>query len=93
MELKLLERVRYAALFSVSKLTLPVTGLDTPNHSATLTLGKPGVFHGVRTYILQSPVGQITGTHSISAGLDYPGVGPEHSFVSSKPLPSFPSKV
>lgn len=56
-------------------------GLDTPNHSATLTLGKPGVFHGVRTYILQSPVGQITGTHSISAGLDYPGVGPEHSFL------------
>lgn len=48
-------------------------GLDTPNHSATLALGSPGVFHGVKTYILQSPVGQITGTHSISAGLDYPG--------------------
>ena len=44
-------------------------------------MGKPGVLHGVRTYILQSPEGQILETHSISAGLDYPGVGPEHAWL------------
>lgn len=54
-------------------------GLDTDRHSATLTGGKPGVLHGVRTYILQSEEGQINDTHSVSAGLDYPGVGPELS--------------
>jgi len=54
-------------------------GVDTARHSATLTGGKPGVLHGVRTYILQSAEGQITDTHSVSAGLDYPGVGPELS--------------
>ena len=54
-------------------------GIDTNRHSATLTGGKPGVLHGVRTYILQSEEGQITDTHSVSAGLDYPGVGPELS--------------
>ncbi|KAK4548021.1 anthranilate synthase / indole-3-glycerol phosphate synthase [Oleoguttula mirabilis] len=54
-------------------------GVETSRHSATLTGGKPGVLHGVRTYILQSPEGQITDTHSVSAGLDYPGVGPELS--------------
>ncbi|RMY51310.1 hypothetical protein D0864_14419 [Hortaea werneckii] len=54
-------------------------GLDTARHSATLSGGKPGVLHGVRTYILQSPEGQVDETHSISAGLDYPGVGPELS--------------
>ncbi len=54
-------------------------GLDTNRHSATLSGGKPGVLHGVRTYILQSDEGQITDTHSVSAGLDYPGVGPELS--------------
>lgn len=58
-------------------------GLDTKKHSATLSKGKPGVFHGVRTFILQTPEGQITETHSISAGLDYPGVGPEHSFLKT----------
>ncbi|CCG80678.1 Tryptophan synthase [Taphrina deformans PYCC 5710] len=52
-------------------------GIDTDRHSATLTLGSKGVFHGVRTYILQDKEGQILDTHSISAGLDYPGVGPE----------------
>lgn len=52
-------------------------GIDTNRHSATLTLGSKGVFHGVRTYILQDKEGQILDTHSISAGLDYPGVGPE----------------
>ncbi|KAK3670307.1 anthranilate synthase / indole-3-glycerol phosphate synthase [Recurvomyces mirabilis] len=54
-------------------------GLDTDRHSATLSGGKPGVLHGVRTYILQNAEGQITDTHSVSAGLDYPGVGPELS--------------
>ncbi|EPT04100.1 hypothetical protein FOMPIDRAFT_1022172 [Fomitopsis schrenkii] len=56
-------------------------GLDGDHHSATLTKGVPGVFHGVRTYILQSSAGQIIETHSISAGLDYPGVGPEHAWL------------
>lgn len=54
-------------------------GIDTPRHSATLTAGSKGVLHGVRTYILQNEHGQIDETHSISAGLDYPGVGPELS--------------
>lgn len=52
-------------------------GLDTDRHSATLTGGSKGVLHGVRTYVLQDRHGQISETHSISAGLDYPGVGPE----------------
>ncbi|KAI9571447.1 tryptophan synthase beta subunit-like PLP-dependent enzyme [Boletus coccyginus] len=56
-------------------------GLDGDRHSATLSKGVPGVLHGVRTYILQSRVGQIIETHSISAGLDYPGVGPEHAWL------------
>jgi tryptophan synthase len=56
-------------------------GVGTQRHSATLALGVPGVLHGVRTYILQSPEGQIIETHSVSAGLDYPGVGPEHAFL------------
>lgn len=56
-------------------------GIDTNRHSATLSKGQPGVFHGVRTYVLQSSTGQITETHSISAGLDYPGVGPEHAWL------------
>ncbi|OJJ47202.1 hypothetical protein ASPZODRAFT_25269 [Penicilliopsis zonata CBS 506.65] len=54
-------------------------GVDTPRHSATLTGGSKGVLHGVRTYVLQDQHGQISETHSISAGLDYPGVGPELS--------------
>ena len=54
-------------------------GTDTPHHSATLTGGTPGVLHGVRTYLLQSPEGQVLDTHSVSAGLDYPAVGPELS--------------
>ncbi|MEN9383805.1 MAG: Tryptophan synthase beta chain [Pseudomonadota bacterium] len=56
-------------------------GLDTGKHSASLQLGQPGVLHGNRTYILQDENGQITETHSISAGLDYPGVGPEHAYL------------
>ncbi|GKU02886.1 tryptophan synthase [Fusarium langsethiae] len=54
-------------------------GVDTPRHSATLTGGSKGVLHGVRTYVLQDKHGQISETHSVSAGLDYPGVGPELS--------------
>ncbi|KAG7892057.1 hypothetical protein KL905_003610 [Ogataea polymorpha] len=54
-------------------------GLNTDRHSATLTAGKPGVFHGVKTYVLQDTDGQVHDTHSVSAGLDYPGVGPELS--------------
>ena len=56
-------------------------GLHTPHHSATLAAGSPGVLHGTRTYLLQDKTGQITATHSISAGLDYPGVGPEHAHL------------
>ncbi|RDA92266.1 hypothetical protein CP533_5756 [Ophiocordyceps camponoti-saundersi (nom. inval.)] len=54
-------------------------GIDTARHSATLTGGSKGVLHGVRTYVLQNSHGQISDTHSVSAGLDYPGVGPELS--------------
>lgn len=54
-------------------------GVDTLRHSATLTGGSKGVLHGVRTYVLQNEHGQILDTHSVSAGLDYPGVGPELS--------------
>jgi len=50
-------------------------------HSATLSFGKPGVLHGTRTYLLQDQDGQVSKTRSISAGLDYPGVGPEHAFL------------
>lgn len=60
---------------------LIVVGIDGDKHSATLSKGQPGVLHGVRTYILQSSSGQIIETHSISAGLDYPGVGPEHAWL------------
>jgi tryptophan synthase beta chain len=56
-------------------------GLDTPDHAASLSGGKPGVLHGNRTYLLQDDDGQIIEGHSISAGLDYPGVGPEHSWL------------
>jgi tryptophan synthase len=54
-------------------------GLDSGRHSATLSAGTPGVLHGTKTYLLQDAHGQVTETHSISAGLDYPGVGPEHA--------------
>jgi len=55
-------------------------GLNSGKHAATLGRGKPGVLHGAKSYLLQDKSGQVTETHSISAGLDYPGVGPEHSF-------------
>jgi tryptophan synthase beta chain len=56
-------------------------GLDSGKHSASLQRGSPGVLHGNRTYVLQDANGQITETHSVSAGLDYPGVGPEHAWL------------
>ncbi len=56
-------------------------GLESGKHSASLNKGSPGVLHGNRTYLLQDDNGQITETHSISAGLDYPGVGPEHAYL------------
>jgi tryptophan synthase beta chain len=56
-------------------------GLASGKHAASLTAGRPGVLHGNRTYLLQDEHGQITETHSISAGLDYPGVGPEHAWL------------
>jgi tryptophan synthase beta chain len=56
-------------------------GLDSGKHAASLTAGSPGVLHGNRTYLLQNEDGQIIETHSISAGLDYPGVGPEHAWL------------
>ncbi len=56
-------------------------GIETGRHSASLSAGRPGVLHGNRTYLICDDDGQITETHSISAGLDYPGVGPEHAFL------------
>ena len=56
-------------------------GLDSGHHSATLSAGRPGVLHGSLSYLLQDQHGQVNETHSISAGLDYPGVGPEHSYL------------
>jgi tryptophan synthase beta chain len=56
-------------------------GLDTGRHSASLLKGTPGVLHGNRTYLLQDENGQVADTHSVSAGLDYPGVGPEHAWL------------
>jgi tryptophan synthase beta chain len=56
-------------------------GLDTGRHAASLAAGRPGILHGNRTYVLCDDAGQITETHSVSAGLDYPGVGPEHAWL------------
>jgi tryptophan synthase beta chain len=56
-------------------------GLDTRKHAASLVAGRIGVLHGAKSYVLQDSNGQIRETHSISAGLDYPGVGPEHSYL------------
>jgi tryptophan synthase beta chain len=57
-------------------------GLDSGKHAASILRGSPGVLHGNRTYLLQNEDGQVTETHSISAGLDYPGVGPEHAYLA-----------
>ncbi|AKZ62737.1 tryptophan synthase subunit alpha [Herbaspirillum hiltneri N3] len=64
-------------------------GLDSGRHSASLTLGSPGVLHGNRTYLLQDENGQIMETHSVSAGLDYPGVGPEHAWLKDSGRASY----
>ena len=56
-------------------------GIETGRHAAPLSVGRPGVLHGMRTYLMEDNDGQIIGTHSVSAGLDYPGVGPEHSWL------------
>ena len=56
-------------------------GIETGRHAASLSAGSPGILHGNRTYLIQDANGQITDTHSISAGLDYPGVGPEHAWL------------
>jgi tryptophan synthase beta subunit len=66
-------------------------GVNTPRHSATLAAGTPGVLHGTKTYLLQDENGQIIETHSISAGLDYPGVGPQHSFLKETGRASYVS--
>ena len=64
-------------------------GLDTDKHSATLIKGREGIFHGMKTYLLQDEEGQVSEVHSISAGLDYPGVGPEHSFLKDESKVSY----
>ncbi len=53
-------------------------------HAATLTKGRPGILHGTISYLLQDQFGQVADVHSVSAGLDYPGVGPEHSFLKDR---------
>jgi len=64
-------------------------GINTPDHAATLTHGRPGVLHGAYSYLLQDADGQVTPPYSISAGLDYPGVGPEHSYFKDSGIVSY----
>jgi tryptophan synthase beta chain len=59
-------------------------GLTSGEHAASLSAGSPGILHGTRSFVLQDEDGQIVGTHSISAGLDYPGVGPEHADLQAR---------
>ncbi|MEE8388921.1 MAG: pyridoxal-phosphate dependent enzyme, partial [Acidiferrobacterales bacterium] len=59
-------------------------GIETGRHAAPLCAGQPGVLHGNRTYLMETPDGQIIETHSVSAGLDYPGVGPEHAWLKDQ---------
>ena len=70
-----IERVRLIGVEAAGE------GIETGRHAASLTAGQPGVLHGNRTYLLQDENGQIIETHSVSAGLDYPGVGPEHAWL------------
>lgn len=65
------------------------TGVESGRHSATLSAGTPGVLHGARSYLLQDELGQVQEAHSVSAGLDYPGVGPEHSYLRQRGLASY----
>jgi tryptophan synthase beta chain len=64
-------------------------GVDTGEHSATLSAGEPGVLHGALSMLIQTEDGQVLPTHSISAGLDYPGVGPEHSYLAEQGLATY----
>jgi len=66
-------------------------GIETGQHAASLVGGRPGVLHGSKTYLLDNDDGQITETHSISAGLDYPGVGPEHAWLKDSGRASYVS--
>jgi tryptophan synthase beta chain len=59
-------------------------GIETGHHAASMTAGQPGILHGSRSYLLQDENGQVIEPHSISAGLDYPGVGPEHSWLKDR---------
>lgn len=74
----LTEQVKLVAIEAAGK------GLDSEAHAATMTMGTPGVLHGSASYLLQDEDGQVILPHSISAGLDYPGVGPEHSYLKDK---------
>ncbi len=64
-------------------------GVESGRHSATLSAGTPGVLHGARSYLLQDELGQVQEAHSVSAGLDYPGVGPEHSYLRERGLANY----
>jgi tryptophan synthase beta chain len=66
-------------------------GMELGRHCSSLTQGEPGVLHGALSYLLQDPDGQVIETHSISAGLDYPGVGPEHAYLKDAGLASYVS--
>ncbi len=66
-------------------------GVDTPEHAATLTEGSVGVLHGAKSYMLQDQVGQVCEAHSVSAGLDYPGVGPQHAWLKDAGLATYVS--
>ena len=68
-------------MLRLQELRLAGWGFKEKNHCASLTAGRPGVLHGNRTYLLQDDEGQIIEGHSISAGLDYPGIGPEHAWL------------
>jgi tryptophan synthase beta chain len=64
-------------------------GVDTPEHSATISAGEPGVLHGALSMLIQDQDGQVRPTHSVSAGLDYPGVGPEHAYLADQGLATY----
>jgi tryptophan synthase beta chain len=66
-------------------------GIETGRHGASIVAGRPGVLHGTRTYMLQDDDGQVLEAHSISAGLDYPGVGPEHAYFADAGLATYDS--
>ena len=66
-------------------------GIETGRHGASITAGRPGVLHGTRTLLLQDDEGQVLEAHSISAGLDYPGVGPEHAYLATNGLVTYES--